>query len=466
MRSKSISRSARLYMAAGFLALASPMSATAQVVYNGLVTADNAYRFAVGSEFAISAIDFQPIVQNTTIDEIVGPMGAEAYTGIDSGAFTYAYIATWGDTTTTQGVRAAFQDGIIPQFGAAAWEVFATGDNFGSPFTALTEANINAAITTANSPGPGAGVSLGWVNGDCDTPGRVGCVAEDVIGVGAEFLLPAIIAAGGGPTFFDVIEGVMNEPSSGWLWYNNQVPGNSNPFQYSAAGDSGWLLFRARLPLPNPLCSDQGASGLWNTGTDGTGQVLADQAIDPTYTLLSSPPGAPSGNSFKSQGNPGAWLTNDAVTTSGSAWIGPRPVSQSEFSGNYTYRMTINVPTALSTNQIHYGRWLSDDAGVDILVNGVSTGQTRPVNFTEWDEFSILPSDLVVGSNTIDFVVDNDQSRQGLRVEWCLAPPEIIAAGPPVPGLQPFAFWIATGLVMFLVITTRLGNIRKNQQEV
>src|SRR5262249_46915482 len=61
------------------------------------------------------------------------------------------------------------------------------------------------------------------------------------------------------------------------------------------------------------------------------------------------------------------------------------------------------------------GLWAQDNSGVDILINGVSTGQLGG-GFGGFTAFAIN-SGFVAGTNTIDFIVNNGGGPTGLRVE-------------------------------------------------
>jgi hypothetical protein len=61
--------------------------------------------------------------------------------------------------------------------------------------------------------------------------------------------------------------------------------------------------------------------------------------------------------------------------------------------------------------------WATDNPGLDILLNGISTGITS-VGFTSFTSFSIPQgSPFQSGLNTLDFLVRNDGGPTGLRVE-------------------------------------------------
>src|SRR5262249_45642139 len=72
------------------------------------------------------------------------------------------------------------------------------------------------------------------------------------------------------------------------------------------------------------------------------------------------------------------------------------------------------------------GRWATDNAGTDILINGASTGQTS-AGFDTFTPFQIT-SGFFAGFNTLTFKINNaglSPSPSGLRVEMSgLAAPE------------------------------------------
>ncbi|HEX6984028.1 MAG TPA: hypothetical protein VF170_01570, partial [Planctomycetaceae bacterium] len=101
-----------------------------------------------------------------------------------------------------------------------------------------------------------------------------------------------------------------------------------------------------------------------------------------------------------------AWLRN----TSASGWISPK-ADQSTFandtgSGNYTCRTSFDLTSFDVRTAGISGRWASDNFGLDILVNGVSTGFTHtngsPVTDTYHSPFAV-DSGFVAGVNTLGF---------------------------------------------------------------
>jgi hypothetical protein len=132
------------------------------------------------------------------------------------------------------------------------------------------------------------------------------------------------------------------------------------------------------------------------------------------YTLVSVPGGTTSLRvATSANGFPIApWLGDDSL----SAWIGP--ASDGSLNGpigNFDYQTTFDLTGFDPATASIIGQWSMDDAGVDILINGVSTGPLSS-NFQSWTSFSIN-SNFVAGINTLDFVTYNAGGPTGLRVE-------------------------------------------------
>lgn len=154
---------------------------------------------------------------------------------------------------------------------------------------------------------------------------------------------------------------------------------------------------------------------IFNTGVDGAGNPLPDGTIgDPHYSIISTPAGSTTDIRVRTSagGYPiPPWIADDAV----SAWIGPNNDAQVDGpAGQYDYRTTFIAPFA-GTITIT-GRWASDDAGPDILLNGNSTGNATVNNYVDWTSFSIVGS-VNAGANTLDFLIVNGGGPTGLRVE-------------------------------------------------
>ncbi len=159
-------------------------------------------------------------------------------------------------------------------------------------------------------------------------------------------------------------------------------------------------------------------STFYNTGVDNTQTVLGNFATETHYAIVSTPDGstptvrvATSANGFPIP----PWLVDNSV----SAWIGPNTDSQlNGATGIYDYRTTFDLTGFDATTAALNGQWAADNAGVNIVINGVSTGQTV-ADFTAFNSFSVA-SGFISGINTIDFLVRNDGGPTGLRVEGAL----------------------------------------------
>ncbi|MCA9259999.1 MAG: hypothetical protein KDA61_12395 [Planctomycetales bacterium] len=186
------------------------------------------------------------------------------------------------------------------------------------------------------------------------------------------------------------------------------------------ANNGGPTLTHALAPNSPALDAGTGsviAGLLFNTGVDQLGIALSDGVDDPHYALLTQP----GGGSLFDQTTPAdgfpipPWLAND----SSSRWIGPLANDAEGPPGDYLYRTTFDL-SSLEFSEWSFeiiGVWASDNAGVDILINGVSTGQTNQ-QFIEYSSFTVAAG-FVPGLNTLDFVVNNASDTPnptGLRV--------------------------------------------------
>jgi MYXO-CTERM domain-containing protein len=176
-------------------------------------------------------------------------------------------------------------------------------------------------------------------------------------------------------------------------------------------------------------------TGLFNTGVNNSNVVLADGTIDSHY-ILTVNPNSGSPNSFVVNQSgfplPAPWLADSST----SKWIGPIADESggNVAPGNYTYEITFTCADAPGTpcaSTVLNGNWTSDNIGT-ILHNGSGSGVGGSPDMTlaAFTAFSI--TGLSVGTNTLDFVVNNAGSTNtpsGLRVEVAVA-----QSGVPEPG--------------------------------
>jgi hypothetical protein len=95
------------------------------------------------------------------------------------------------------------------------------------------------------------------------------------------------------------------------------------------------------------------------------------------------------------------------------------------------------------------GQWATDNTGPDILINGVSTGNTS-ATFTSLSNFTIN-SGFVAGVNTLEFVVKDSGSIAGLLVASISGNANVANA---VPEPTSLLLWSGLG-VMGLVAARR-----------
>ncbi len=196
---------------------------------------------------------------------------------------------------------------------------------------------------------------------------------------------------------------------------------------------------------------------VFNTGVDASGNPLPGGAVDPHYTLIDSPDVVFNGPEafVTNNGFPiGAWAPNTAV----SKWISPRPdAANNNATGQYTYRTTVDLTGFDPATAVIVGRWMSDNNGLDILVNGNGTGNTTLFESFRLGYASFTLDDYFVsGINTIDFVVFNGTAvvnPTGLRVEM---------TGTALPIPEP-GTWAMVGIGLGLV---GLGTARRRTRRI
>ncbi len=174
------------------------------------------------------------------------------------------------------------------------------------------------------------------------------------------------------------------------------------------------LLLATAAILGTTVASYAAPITLFNTGVDEAGTPLGNTAADPHYILTSVPSGtsgvrvANSSNGFPIP----PWIGDNSL----SAWIGPNSdAALNGPIGDYIYETTFNLSGLTASTASIAGQWSVDNAGSDILLNGVSSGSTA-AGFNKFDAFKIT-NGFHDGLNTLDFVVRNFGGPTGLRVE-------------------------------------------------
>ena len=152
-------------------------------------------------------------------------------------------------------------------------------------------------------------------------------------------------------------------------------------------------------------------SYLFPTGVDSSGAPLGDGVSDPNYYILET---ESSGVVMNENNIPASWVSH----SSNSNWIWEKATGKPA-DVTRTFRTTFDL-TGLDPNTASIsGKWAVDNQGLDILVNGISTGQTTGqtnLGFEELTTFNIN-SGFVDGLNTLDFVARDVGRTSGFLVD-------------------------------------------------
>lgn len=184
------------------------------------------------------------------------------------------------------------------------------------------------------------------------------------------------------------------------------------------------------LPIAAPMAAP--ITGLFNTGVDAAGAPLANNAADLHYTAISVPFGGATGVRVATSANGfpiPPWIGDDLK----SAWIGPNSdAALNGPIGHYDYQVTFSLAGFVASSALISGQWSVDNEGLDILVNGISSGNNTGVvsnTFASFFNFA-LSGNFVAGTNTLDFVFNNDGGPTGLRVEMAGTANAVLTAVP------------------------------------
>ena len=225
-----------------------------------VITADNAYGFAYGTDDNISM--YWGGIENTTAGQIFNcGEGPEKYVvpyeEADNASFLY--IIAWADSSTTQGVLARFRRkdgggnfGEDVFTGTDGWEVCATGVDYqpGSGGPSLQVINDHIVKCNQGALDPNT-TSVGWVD---DVGTQYGAVA---------FGEPNTTPYNGGPMAgneFPLVCPMDMPEEAKWMWFNWDPPNvkpPQSPFLWPGGGgnpDHQYLIFRFAADLvPIPM---------------------------------------------------------------------------------------------------------------------------------------------------------------------------------------------------------------------
>ncbi len=171
--------------------------------------------------------------------------------------------------------------------------------------------------------------------------------------------------------------------------------------------------------------------GLYNTGVDNSGNLLAVGASDMHYAFNVLSGTAPGTNGYGVVANPTLYpmSQNDWVpNTSVSQWVTPnanQPTEDPVANGYYTWTLTFDLNGKVNPNSASFAaQWAADNVGYATLngnlINGSYTG-TGTQAFGTWHDFS-ANSGFQSGLNTLTFFVENlaqsSSNPTGLQVDF------------------------------------------------
>jgi hypothetical protein len=152
---------------------------------------------------------------------------------------------------------------------------------------------------------------------------------------------------------------------------------------------------------------------------DSLGRALKDDVQDPHYTVTINRIRGKAYAATSAQGFPiPPWIGDSSI----SAWISPTTdtMAVGGSRANFSYETSFDLTGYDPATAVIVGQWSTDNEGVDILINGVSTGQRNTAQFISYTPFRIS-SGFVSGINTLTFIVNNadgpGNNPTGLRVE-------------------------------------------------
>ncbi len=175
----------------------------------------------------------------------------------------------------------------------------------------------------------------------------------------------------------------------------------------------GALLLAAAVPV------HADSIPVFSTGVAAGGGHAANATVDAHYTLTSAADSVFNGPAAFVSFTPGVYpFTSWMLETPNARWIGPRSSLAYPFgTGNYVYATTFDLSGLNPSTAVLHGGWATDNAGLDILLNGLSLGISIP----NGSETAVTPftisSGFLPGINTLQFVVYNDIAGTGLLVD-------------------------------------------------
>jgi hypothetical protein len=186
------------------------------------------------------------------------------------------------------------------------------------------------------------------------------------------------------------------------------------------------------LGLAPMAAGAQGITGLFNTGVDAGGNKMPVGSQDMHYTV-------------NQNAGAQAFVYNHPayIVDPSSAFIWQQADGNPGYSTR-TFQTTFNVTSGYDPNTAFVsGQWSVDNYGLDILLNGISTGLTNFNGFQTFTSFAIN-SGFVAGTNTLEFVVQDVGPPGALAVRALTGNASLAVTSTPEPST---VVLMATGFI-------------------
>ena len=166
-------------------------------------------------------------------------------------------------------------------------------------------------------------------------------------------------------------------------------------------------MFLLTMILCGSVSALAAVTGLFNTGVNQDGNVLAYGTADSHYTLIS-----PANLTAYAVAHVSPW----ANPGSSARWIAPSVFGTTDPGGWYTYELKFDIIGVSASNVSVSGKWATDNSG-EIWLNGVKMAEQGSTD-SAFQGFKIpisfdLASNFVSGENTLQFKVYNYPQATG-----------------------------------------------------
>lgn len=244
-----------------------------------------------------------------------------------------------------------------------------------------------------------------------EPPSNLLVAAGDTVSISAT-------ASGGGTLAYQWQLNGTNLPASvnptatnATLVLSNIIPSQAGPYQVVVTNSSSSATSTvANIEVGGLFTS------LFNSGVNDQGALLPGGTADSHWQLVQSgDSNFPGPNAYVVSSPVPQWLANGP----NSQWITPGDGANIA-GGTFTYQTTFLLDTLDPTNAQLTGNWISDNQGLNIILNGVNLGITNSTALGSFSSFTIT-NGFVPGFNTLQCVISNNpgggNNPSGLRME-------------------------------------------------